>query len=199
MADDKSEQTLPEEVHAETADAAAEADDAVAPEDMASDELVAALEEARAAATEARDQALRARAEAENVRRRAQRDVEHAHKFALEKFAGELLPVIDSLEKTVEAVESEAEAKAIVEGVQLSLKLALGAMEKSGLEQLDPAGEPFNPEFHEAMSMIESADAEPGSVLHVLQKGYTLNGRLVRAAMVIVAKPPAAEGGAGDA
>ena len=191
MADEKAEQ-LPEEVHEEE-EVAAEEPKAEAPaEDLSPEELVTALEEARDAADTAKDQALRAQAEVENVRRRAQRDVEHAHKFALERFVGELLPVVDSLEKAIEAAAGETEAQAIAEGVELSLKLALSAMEKSGLTQIDPAGEPFDPEFHEAMSMIESADAEPGSVLQVLQKGYSLNGRLVRAAMVMVAKEPAA-------
>lgn len=191
MADEKAEQ-LPEEAHEEAEASGDVSADAASLEELSPEELIAAVETAQAAAAEAKDLALRAQAEAENVRRRAQRDVEHAHKFALERFAGELLPVIDSLEKSVEAAAGETDVGAIAEGIELSLKLALGAMEKSGLTQVDPVGEPFDPEFHEAMSMIESADAEPGSVLEVLQKGYTLNGRLVRAAMVLVAKEPTA-------
>jgi molecular chaperone GrpE len=153
--------------------------------------LSAALDEARAAADQARDQALRAQAESENVRRRAQRDVENAHKFALERFASELLPVVDNLERAVDAARDQAgdgAAAAIADGVELSLKLFIDTLSRAELKQLDPIGEPFDPKFHQAVSMIESADTEPNSVLQVLQKGYTLNGRLVRPAMVIVSK-----------
>lgn len=202
MADDKAEQTLPEKLHEASDDEESvseeAAEEAIPAEEMTAEQLLEALEEAQAAVVVAKDQALRAQAEAENVRRRAQRDVEHAHKFALERFANELLPVVDSMEKSIEAASGDADAAAIVAGVELSLKLALAAMEKSGLTRIDPHGEPFDPEFHEAMSMLESADAEPGSVLHVLQKGYTLNGRLVRAAMVMVAKAPAVDESAED-
>jgi molecular chaperone GrpE len=200
MADDKAEQTLPEEYHeasgGESAGAEA-AEEEIPLEEMSAEQLLEALEEAQAAVLTAKDQALRAQAEAENVRRRALRDVEHAHKFALERFAAELLPVIDSLEKSLEAASGDSDPEAIAEAVELSLKLALAAMEKSGLTRIDPEGEPFDPEFHEAMGMLESADAEPGSVLHVLQKGYLLNERLVRAAKVMVAKSPADEQPAG--
>ncbi len=195
MADDKAEQTLPEELHEDSSDeqSAEPAAEETPLEEMTAEQLLAALEDAHVAVVDAKDQALRAQAEAENVRRRAQRDVEHAHKFALERFANELLPVVDSLEKSIGAASSDADAATIAEAVELSLKLALAAMENSGLTRIDPLGEPFDPEFHEAMSMLESADAEPGSVLQVLQKGYTLNGRLVRPAMVLVAKAPAAD------
>jgi molecular chaperone GrpE len=153
-----------------------------------------ALEAARAAEAQARDQALRAQAEAENVRRRAQREVENAHKYAIEKFVAELLPVADSLERAVEiarANKADDASTAIAEGVELSLKLFLDVLERCAVVQIDPQGEPFNPQLHEAMSTVESADAEPGSVVAVLQKGYTLNGRLVRAARVMVARAPA--------
>jgi molecular chaperone GrpE len=156
------------------------------------EDLPAALEAARAEATRMKDTALRAQAEMENIRRRAARDVEAAHKFALEKFAGDLLPVIDSLEKSVEAVAGHEGGDdaivAIKEGIQLSERLFLDTLGRSGVERIDPLGEPFDPERHEAMSMIEAPDAEPGSVVNVLQKGYALNGRLLRAAMVIVAR-----------
>jgi len=155
------------------------------------EDLATALEAARAAADEARDQALRAQAESENVRRRAQRDVENAHKFALERFASELLPVVDSLERAVEAARGQAKdgaAAAIADGVELSLKLFVDTLARADLKQIDPVGEPFDPKFHQAVSMVESGAAEPNSVLQVLQKGYTLNGRLVRPAMVIVSK-----------
>jgi molecular chaperone GrpE len=159
--------------------------------DLSVEALSAALEEARAAADQARDQALRAQAESENVRRRAQRDVENAHKFGLERFVNDLLPVVDNLERAVDAARSQAgdgAAAAIADGVELSLKLFIDTLARAELKQLDPVGEPFDPKFHQAVSMVESADAEPNSVLQVLQKGYTLNGRLVRPAMVMVSK-----------
>ena len=135
-----------------------------------------------------KDQLLRSAAEVENIRRRSARDVEKAHKFALEKFANELLPVVDSLEKAIEAsgdVGAEG-ARALAEGVELSLKLFVGVLEKSGVVQIDPLGEPFDPQLHEAMAMVPNPDAEPNSVMDVMQKGYSLNGRLVRAAKVVV-------------
>ena len=131
---------------------------------------------------------LRSAAEVENIRRRSARDVEKAHKFALEKFANELLPVVDSLEKAIEAsgdVGAEG-ARALAEGVELSLKLFVGVLEKSGVVQIDPLGEPFDPQLHEAMAMVPNPDAEPNSVMDVMQNGYSLNGRLVRAAKVVV-------------
>ncbi len=137
-----------------------------------------------------KDQVLRAQAEAENTRRRAARDVENAHKYGLEKFAQELLPVLDSLEKAVELAAQADGAEAIAEGVDLCLKLFHGVLEKAGIVQLDPLGQPFDPQQHEAMAMVPSPAAEPNSVIEVMQKGYTLNGRLVRAAMVVVSKAP---------
>jgi molecular chaperone GrpE len=140
-----------------------------------------------------REHLLRAQAETENVRRRAHRDVENAHKYALEKFAAELLPVLDSLEKAVEVARQAetGEAAAIAEGVELSLRMFQGVLGKAGIEPIDPLGEPFDPQRHEAMAMVPNPAAEPNSVLDVMQKGYLLNGRLVRAAMVVVSKAPA--------
>ncbi len=139
-----------------------------------------------------RDAALRARAEAENVRKRAERDVENAHKFALEKFAGQLLPVADSLEKSVQAAadlgSQDPSIHALKEGVELSQRIFLDTLGRVGIEQVDPSGQPFDPNLHEAMSMVESGDVAANTVVHVLQKGFTLNGRLLRAAMVTVAK-----------
>lgn len=158
-------------------------------------ELREQLEEAQAQATAERDRALRAVAEAENIRKRADRSIESAHKFALEKFVGDLLPAIDSFERAVEAAgkaeAADETAKAIAEGVELSLKLLVDAMQKQGIDVVDPIGAPFDPNLHEAMSMIESATAEPGSVIEVFQKGYTVNGRLARPARVIVARQAA--------
>ena len=135
---------------------------------------------------------MRAAAETENVRKRAQRDLENARRFALESFTRELLAVRDSLEMGIEAADS-ADADALLEGKQATLKLLTTTLERFGVEQLDPVGEPFDPEYHEAMTMQPSADVEPGSVLTVIQKGYSLNGRLLRPARVVVAAEPPAE------
>jgi molecular chaperone GrpE len=159
-------------------------------DDASPESLRARLEEAEANAQDFRDRALRAQAEVENIRRRASRDVESAHKYALEKFTAELLPVLDSLEKAVEVAAESPAAESIAEGVELSLKLFLSVLEKHGVECIDPQGEPFDPQRHEAMAMVASPHAEPNSVLDVMQRGYVLNGRLVRAAKVIVARAP---------
>ncbi len=136
-----------------------------------------------------KDAAVRAQAEAQNVRRRAEQDVEKAHKFALEKFAKELLPVIDGLEKTIEAEQAAGnESTPLREGVEMTLSMMLGAISKFGLEQVDAVGSTFDPALHEAMSLVEAPDATANTVIAAMQKGYTLNGRLVRPAMVIVAK-----------
>jgi molecular chaperone GrpE len=141
----------------------------------------------------AKDQALRAQADTQNAQRRAEQDVEKARKFALERFCSELLPVVDNLERALEAINSDDPALgSIAEGVDLTLKSFVGALSKFQIEQLDPVGEPFDPQHHQAMSMIENPDAEPNTVLAVMQKGYTLNGRLVRPAMVMVSKAPSA-------
>lgn len=150
------------------------------------EESMAQMHEAIA---EARDQALRAQADAQNVKRRAEQDVEKARKFALEAFAKELLPVLDNMERALEsAPEVDGAVKPIVEGVELTLKSFRDAMAKFHIEQVDPQGEPFDPNLHQAMSMVENPEVEPNSVIAVMQKGYTLNGRLLRPAMVMVSK-----------
>ena len=138
--------------------------------------------------TKAKDQLLRTVAEMENVRRRAQRDIENAHKFAVEKLLSDLLPVVDSLEKAEEAAKTTDNADSMAEGISLSLKLFVSTLERSGIAIVDPLGEPFDPQLHEAMAMVPNPDAEPNSVMDVMQRGYTLNGRLVRAAKVVVVK-----------
>ena len=148
--------------------------------------VVAQLEEDLAAA---RDAALRSQADAQNIKRRAELDIEKARKFGLEQFARELLPVVDNLERALEATAGQDEAvKPIAEGVELTLKSFLDALRKFNLEAVDPVGEPFDPNLHQAMSMVENAAVEPNSVIAVMQKGYTLNGRLLRPAMVMVSK-----------
>jgi molecular chaperone GrpE len=150
------------------------------------DDVVAQLEEEL---TTARDAVLRAQADAQNVVRRAEQDVEKARKFALERFCAELLPVVDNLERALETTTGDDEIiKPIAEGVQLTLKSFQDALKKFHIEAVDPAGEPFDPQLHQAMSLVENNDVEPNTVIAVMQKGYTLNGRLVRPAMVMVSK-----------
>jgi len=133
---------------------------------------------------------LRAQAEMQNVRRRAERDVENAHKFALDKFSSDLLPVVDSLERALDAagqIDNES-VKGMKDGIELTLKMFVDTLAKHGVQQLNPTGESFNPEFHQAMTMVPHPEMAPNTVLDVLQRGYTLNGRLVRPAMVVVTK-----------
>lgn len=149
------------------------------------------LEAAKQAVVGAREQSLRAAAEAQNIRRRAEKDAENARKFALEKFAGDMLPVVDNLDRALASADVADEAlKSILEGVELTRKTLVDALARHNVEQLNPVGEPFNPEYHEAMAMVPNPDVEPNSVMDVMQKGYTLNGRLLRAAMVVIAKAP---------
>jgi molecular chaperone GrpE len=154
------------------------------------DERIAQLEaELAQSQSGVRDAQLRAQAEIENIRRRAEMDVEKAHKFALEKFANELLPVIDSLERALEVANKEdPQLASMIEGIELTLKGLLGAVRKFGVEVVGETGVPFNPEVHQAMSMMESEEFEPNHVMLVMQRGYTLNGRLLRPAMVAVSK-----------
>lgn len=155
----------------------------------ASPDLEAQLEEARREAQDNWDKLLRAQAELDNQRRRHERDVENAHKYALERFSQALLPVKDSLEMGLSAMsEGGEQVEKLREGTELTLKMLGDVMEKFGISELDPAGEPFNPELHQAMAMQESSAQAPNTVLHVMQKGYLLNDRLIRPAMVVVAK-----------
>ncbi len=133
--------------------------------------------------------ALRTKAEADNIKRRTESDVNNARKFSIEKFAQELLPVMDSLELGLVAVNEEnATVEKFREGSEMTVKMFLTAIEKFGVKVIDPEGEKFNPDFHQAMSMLPSADLPPNTVMNVFQKGYTLQGRLMRPAMVIVSK-----------
>lgn len=162
--------------------AAADSSDAV-------DARIQVLEDELAAA---QDQALRVAADLQNVRRRAQQDVEKAHKFALEKFANDLLPVVDSLERGLELFDSsDAGMGPMREGIELTLKMFQDTLTRYQLVAIDQEGVPFSPEQHQAMAMQESTQLEPNSVLKVFQKGYLLNGRLLRPAMVVVSQAPA--------
>jgi molecular chaperone GrpE len=147
------------------------------------DKLVAEVEKYK-------DIALRAEAEMQNLRRRAERDVQNAHKYGIERLLQNLLPVLDSLEKAVEVSEAAAsdDDDPQLEGIRLCSKLFVDVLTREGVEALDPLGEPFDPNLHEALSMIENPDLEPNSVMAVIQKGYRLNERLVRPAKVMVSK-----------
>lgn len=147
------------------------------------------LEQAQQALSEAAEQVLRAQADAQNMRRRAEQDVSKARKFALEKFAEELIPVVDNLERGIESAQNDdADVKVIREGMEMTLSSFVTALKKFNVEPVDPQNEPFDPQLHQAMSMVENDNVEPNTVLHVMQKGYQLNGRLVRPAMVMVSK-----------
>lgn len=170
---------------------------AAAPENGAAEAVSANALDARIAKLQSdierlNDRTLRAQADAQNVKRRAEQEMEKARKYALERFAGELLPVVDNLERALEAASGDDEAiKPIAEGVELTLKSFQDVLKKFQVEPVDPVGEPFDPQRHQAMSLIDNPDAEPNTVLAVMQKGYTLNERLLRPAMVVVSKAPA--------
>lgn len=172
-----------------TADMAA---DAGAQNDQSVDALLAQIEQLKDELAQTKEQVLRAHADAQNARRRAEQDVEKAHKFGLERFVNDMLPVADNLERSVEAAKSEtADMNAVVEGVELTLKSLLDGLGRHKVERVDPLGEPFDPQLHQAMSTMEQADVQPNTVVNVFQCGYTLHGRLVRPAMVVVSKAPA--------
>ncbi|GAB2666597.1 nucleotide exchange factor GrpE [Vibrio panuliri] len=152
-------------------------------------QLEAALLSSEAKIKDQQDGVLRAKAEVENMRRRTEQEIDKARKYALNKFAEELLPVIDNLERAIAAADGENEAvKPLLEGVELTHKTFSDVVAKFGLKEINPEGEAFNPEYHQAMSIQESADHESNTVMFVMQKGYELNGRVIRPAMVMVAK-----------
>lgn len=152
-------------------------------------ELTALLEDARGKADEHWDKYVRLQAEMENLRKRAERELTNAHKYALERFAGELLPVKDSLEMGLAAFDEENTEKH-KEGIELTLQMLANVMGKFEITEIDPQGEPFNPDYHQAMSLQARDDMAPNTVVTVVQKGYLLNDRLIRPAMVIVSTAP---------
>lgn len=170
----------------EATDLEAPADPELEIEEPEGEAEISELDTLKAAVEENLNKYLRAAAELENVRKRSTRDVESAHRFALERFSKQLLAVRDSFEMGL-ASSDNASVESLLEGSAATLKLLGSTMQQFGIEVIEPEGEPFDPEFHEAISMRPSDDSEPGSVLTVAQKGYTLNGRLLRPAMVVVA------------
>ncbi len=184
MADDKTEYTDDESLAAVggTVDVT---DEDAEPIELNPEQVTEQLE---ADLAEAKDAALRAQADAANVQRRAEQEVDKARKFALERFISELLPVVDNMERALEAAGTDEAVKPIVEGVELTQKSLIDALQKHGVEPVDPMGEPFDPQIAQAMSMVENPEVEPNTVIAVMQKGYQLNGRLIRPAMVMVSK-----------
>lgn len=184
MADDKTEYTDDESLTAVggTVDVT---DEDAEPIELNPEQVTAQLE---ADLAEAKDAALRAQADAANVQRRAEQEVDKARKFALERFISELLPVVDNMERALEAAGTDEAVKPIVEGVELTQKSLIDALQKHGVEPVDPMGEPFDPQIAQAMSMVANPEVEPNTVIAVMQKGYQLNGRLIRPAMVMVSK-----------
>ncbi|PTY38348.1 nucleotide exchange factor GrpE [Saccharospirillum sp. MSK14-1] len=165
------------------------APEAAAAEEAATADLAEQLAAAQQQAKENHEQYLRAEAEMANLRRRVEKDVENAHKFGQEKLVKEMLTVADNLERTLAAIETETDEVApLKEGVEMTLKGLLDTFEKLNVEVIDPQGHPFDPQLHQAMSMVENPDVEPNTVIAVMQKGYTLHERLVRPAMVMVSK-----------
>lgn len=152
------------------------------------DALKSQLDAANQKAEQNWDAVLRSRAEMDNLRKRQSRELENAHKYALDKIAAELLPVRDTLEMGVAAATEEADLSKIAEGTELTLKMLTQALEKFNIVEVDPVGQKFDPDLHQAISMQEGTDQPANTVLSVMQKGYTLNERLLRPAMVIIAK-----------
>ena len=180
----KSEQ--PEANTEEKLQSEAEIDPSESTEDQ-EEQTVNEVEELQQKLSTLGEQLLREQAEMQNVRRREQRDVESAHKFALEKFVTELLSVVDNLERAIGAIDAEDESqKAVAEGLELTLKTFMDVLLKHSVEPIDPEGQPFDAELHQAVSMVPNAEVEPNTVINVFQKGYTLSGRLIRPAMVVV-------------
>jgi molecular chaperone GrpE len=159
-------------------------------EELSAEELARLLEEERTRAEQHWDKVVRTQAEMDNLKKRHQRELEQAHKFGLEKFVAELLGVWDSLELGYQAARENHDIEKLLEGTELTLKMLSDAMGKFGVEQIDPKGEPFDPEKHQAMQVVERDDVSPNTVVEVIQKGYSLNGRLVRPALVMVSKSP---------
>ncbi|MDF2181256.1 nucleotide exchange factor GrpE [Neptuniibacter sp. CAU 1671] len=192
MADEKNNPNTESEQVAEpvTEETVVEAQDAAdaAENQVDAEQLARELAEAVSEIETLKDQMLRIQADAQNVRRRAEMDVEKAHKFGIEKFVNEMLPVVDSLERAIETFGDEEAHKPMREGVEMTLNMLVSGLGKFQVEQVAPEGQPFDPELHQAMSMVDVPGAEANTVVAVMQKGYTLSGRLVRPAMVMVAK-----------
>jgi molecular chaperone GrpE len=158
-------------------------------QELMQEEQLSETEQLQQQVADANDQVLRIQAEMQNVRRRVERDIENAHKYALDKFSADLLPVVDNLERALSAISVDDESqKAVAEGIELTLKSFVDVLSRFKIEPVDPAGQPFDANLHQAVSMVPNPDLEPNTVMDVFQKGYTLNGRLIRPAMVVVSQ-----------
>lgn len=185
----KKEQAQAAEEQIPTVDSAEVSEETQDAEDAVAKDLEAMLAEAQKEVDAQKELALRTLADMENLKRRTRIDVENAHKFALEKFVNALIPVLDSMEMGMEAAKmEEATLESIREGIEMTFKQTLDVLGDFNVERVDPKGEKFDPQLHEAMTMVPSPDHESNTVMDVVQKGYTLNERLVRAARVIVAQ-----------
>ena len=163
------------------------------PIEASGDEADAAPQDLEAELAAAQDAALRAQADAMNIQRRSEQEIDKARKFALERFCGDLLGVVDNLERAMESSSDAGGDAVLIEGIELTHKGFMDVLTKYGVVPVDPMGEPYDPETAQAMSMVEQPDAEPNTVVAVMQKGYTLNGRLLRPAMVMVSKAASGE------
>ncbi len=189
---EQQEQVSAEQRAAEPQDKGDASSAEVSGEELTLEQARERLDQADAAAAAHQADILRLHADMQNVRRRAEQDVEKAHKYGQEKLVSGLLPVLDNLERALQAVDGDEDAKltALRQGVELTLKSFLDCLKKFNVEVLDPVGEPFDPQYHQAMGMQESSTAEPDTVLAVMQKGYSLNSRVLRPAMVMVSRAP---------
>jgi molecular chaperone GrpE len=185
---DENLETTPVDVEEQIETTAEQAAEDVSVEETLQASLVEELAVAKAEVTDLKDQMLRVQADAQNIRRRADADVEKAHKFGQEKFSRELLSVLDNLERALAASPEDEATKALRDGVEMTLQGFTSTLTKFNVEGIDPKGETFNPEYHQAMAMQENADFLPNTVMAVMQKGYSLHGRLLRPAMVMVSK-----------
>lgn len=188
-----SQETKPEDTSAKSQQSEAEMEEKLQPEaevdqsELSEESEHNQVEELQQKLATLGEQLLREQAEIQNVRRRAQRDVESAHKYALEKFASELLSVVDNLERAIDAIDADDESqKAVAEGLELTLKTFIDVLAKYNVEPVEPEGQPFDADLHQAVSTVPNNEVEPNTVINVFQKGYTLNGRLIRPAMVVV-------------
>ncbi|MFT4908220.1 MAG: molecular chaperone GrpE [Oleispira sp.] len=185
---DENLETTTVDVEEQVETAAEQVVEEVSAEEALQNSLVEELAAAQTEIAGLKDQMLRVQADAQNVRRRSEQDVEKAHKFGQEKFSRELLSVLDNLERALAATPESEETAALREGVDMTLQGFLSTLTKFNVEAIDPQGETFNPEQHQAMAMQENADFAPNTVMAVMQKGYSLHGRLLRPAMVMVSK-----------
>lgn len=186
---DLSAEKIAEEIAQQAEEQTEQTQDVVSVEQERINELELTLATVQATVVDQKDSVIRAKAEVDNVRRRAAQDVEKARKFALEKFAGEMLVTVDNLERALLNIDKDDDNnKPIIEGVELTLQGLISSLEKFGIKSIDPKDQPFNPELHQAMSMQEVPGVAPNTVIAVMQKGYELNSRLIRPAMVMVSK-----------